>query len=191
MAPMPAAASPKLTYEDYCTFPDDGQRHELIDGEHCVTPSPLDVHQCASANLTTDLTNFLRTSKLGVLREAPSDVQLSDHDVVQPDLYVVLREHFDRRAPRGMKGPPDLVIEILSPSRPEYDLVQKRRLYERAGVTEYWVVDPALQRVEVYRRDGAAGYLRPALLLAEQGDVLATPLLPGLALPVAGIFQDP
>jgi len=88
----------------------------------------------------------------------------------------------------NVQGAPELVVEIGSPSTRRRDETIKRRLYERAGVSEYWTVDPELDLVRVYRRtDGV--FARPIELSAEAGDVLTTPLLPGLDLPLARIFR--
>lgn len=82
----PQAHKVKFTYEDYLLFPDDGKRHELIDGEHYVTPSPSTKHQRISGNLLYFLKDHLRRTKAGRMFDAPMDVVLSDFDVVQPDL---------------------------------------------------------------------------------------------------------
>src|SRR2546422_7082776 len=83
----------KFTYEDYLLFPNDGKRHELIDGEHFVTPSPIIKHQRISVKLLTALENFLKQNRLGEVFAAPCDVVLSDVDVVEPDLVLVLAAH--------------------------------------------------------------------------------------------------
>ena len=147
-----------------------------------------------SLNLTFLLERFLREHPLGRLRVAPSDVLLTEHDTVQPDLYVLLEAHYGRVHPRGCEGAPDLVVEILSPGNAAHDLVRKFGRYELAGVAEYWVVDPEVARVEVYRRprgpDGqAARFARPVLLEAARDDVLETPLLPGFAAPLREVFD--
>jgi len=85
------------------------------------------------------------------------------------------------------KGAPDLVVEVLSEGTRRYDLVRKRALYERAGVQEYWVVDPGIDEVRVFRAE-AGRYAPAAVLAAETGDALSSPLLPGLTLPLAELF---
>ena len=91
--------------------------------------------------------------------------------------------------PLNVKGAPDLVIEIGSPSTRQRDETIKRHLYERAGVSEYWVVDPDIDVIRVYRRGGDV-FGRPIELSREAGDVLTTALLPGLELPLARIFRE-
>ena len=88
----------------------------------------------------------------------------------------------------NVQGPPELVVEIGSPSTRRRDETVKRTLYERAGVSEYWVVDPDLDAVRVYERQGER-FARPEQLSLEAGDVLTTSLLPGLQLPLGEIFR--
>ena len=179
----------KLTYDDFVLFPDDGKRHELIDGEHYVTPSPNRKHQTVSGNLFLLIGTWLEKHPIGQLFHAPFDVVFSRFDVVEPDLLYMSNERADRvLTDANVQGAPELVIEIGSPGTRKRDETVKRRLYERAGVSEYWIVDPELDVVRVYRR-GADGFERPRELTAEAGDVLETPLLPGLPLPLGRIFR--
>ena len=180
----------KLTYDDFVLFPDDGKRHELIDGEHYVTPSPNVRHQQLLGRLHLLIGGWLQANPVGEMFLSPLDVVFSDVDVVEPDLlFISSRRASDIITPKHVRGAPDLVVEIGSPSTRKRDETIKRRLYERAGVTEYWVVDPDLDVVRVYRR-ADAGYGRPLELSRETGDSLATPLLPGLELPLARIFES-
>ncbi len=137
-----------LTVSDYLRFPDDGRRHELIDGEHHVTPSPATRHQVISGRLFVQLHDQLATPGHGEVFHAPTDVVLSDTDVVQPDLFVVLAANRRIITPENVQGAPDLVIEIASPSTAEYDAGPKRRLYEKYRVEEYWIVRTGDDTVE-------------------------------------------
>src|SRR5579885_1440196 len=103
----------KLTYEDYILFPEDGQRHEILDGEHYVTPAPTLHHQDAIGNLFLKLAPFVREHRLGKVYLSPADVLLSEHDVVQPDLFFVSNERRAILTEANAQGAPDLVIEIL------------------------------------------------------------------------------
>lgn len=192
MEPMsPPEPSPPLTYADLCALPEDDLRHELLDGEHVVSPSPRDAHQRVSIRLVHRLYGYLEETKLGRLRDAPYDVLLGERTVVVPDLVLVLAAHYDRMHPNGCHGAPDLVVEILSESTRARDLVQKRRLYERVGVAEYWVIDAELERCEVYRAEAStARFGRPLVLCAGDGDVLETPLLPGFSLSLVDLFSE-
>jgi Uma2 family endonuclease len=185
-ATMPQASF-KLGLEDYELFPDDGGRHELIDGEHVVTAAPAPRHQLVLMRLGTALFTFVETRHLGLVLPAPTDVILSPHDVVQPDLFFIAAARLGIVRQR-IEGPPDLTIEILSPSSRRTEEVLKRRAYEQWGVTELWIVDPDVDRLHVYRLEAAKGFGRARELAAEYGDALETPLLPGFSMMLADLF---
>src|SRR5262245_4829434 len=180
----PASSGVKLTYDDFVQFPDDGKRHELIDGEHYVTPSPNTKHQQVSGRLFLLIGNWLEANPAGQLFHAPYDVVISRFDILEPDLLYFSNE----RAATAITvlhatSAPDLVVEIGSPDTRKRDETIKRRLYERSGVLEYWVVDPELDVIRVYRR-GKDGFDRPIELSREADDRLTTPLLAGLQIPL-------
>jgi len=180
----------KLTYEDFLLFPDDGKRHELIDGEHYVTPSPNTKHQRVSGNLYFLIRTWLEAHPIGQVFYAPFDVVFSRFDVVEPDLLYLSNERVaEVLTAQHVTGAPDIVIEIGSPGTRKRDETIKRRLYERSGVTEYWVVDPELDVVRVYRRDGEL-FSRASELSSENGDVLISPIFPGLELPLRRVFSS-
>jgi Uma2 family endonuclease len=176
----------RLTYDDYLHFPEDGQRHEIIGGEHYVSAAPFIRHQVLSRRLNRAVGDFVEDRGLGQMLYAPVDVVLSPYDVVQPDLVFVSKERAGILTERNIQGAPDLLIEILSARTRKVDEEIKLHLYERFGVREYWLVDPRRESVRLYRLQGdnfrSLGDLGA-------GDVLSTPLLPGLALPVVEIFQ--
>jgi len=138
----------KLGYKEYAAIPNDGRRHEIIDGDHYVNPAPSLYHQAVSKRLQHQLYTKIELAGLGTLYSAPCDVQLSDHDIVQPDLLVVLSSRTRIFTPTKVKGAPDLLVEILSPSSVDHDRTLKRSLYERSGVREYWIIDPTEQTFE-------------------------------------------
>lgn len=180
----------KLTYDDFVLFPDDGRRHELIDGEHYVTPSPNLRHQRISGRLHFAIGSYLRDHPSGEVFYAPLDVVISDVDVVEPDLLYISRERAaDILVPQHVRGAPDLVIEIASKGTRKRDETVKRALYERAGVSEYWVVDPEIDVVRIYRRVGEA-FERPVELRRDAGDTLTTALMPGLELGLEEVFSS-
>jgi Uma2 family endonuclease len=184
---MARAAHRSWTYEDLLALPDDGLRHELIDGEHYVSPAPTTKHQRVLLKLTLALGNFVERHGSGELFFAPCDVFFSRRDVVEPDLIFVARGGEAVVAEACIQGAPDLLVEVLSPSTRKIDEGVKLRLFERTGVGEYWLADPGRATVKIHRRAGEA--LRAvAELSAEAGDVLTTPLLPGLEVPLRGIF---
>jgi Uma2 family endonuclease len=131
----------KLTYDHLILFPNDGNRHEIIDGRHFMNPSPVPYHQSVSGRIHVQLFAALDEPGLGTVLTAPVDVQFTEFDVVVPDLIVVLTENRIITTSK-IKGAPDLVIEILSPSTKKNDEELKRRLYEQHRVPEYWIVDP-------------------------------------------------
>jgi Uma2 family endonuclease len=182
-----ALGSTKLSYDDLVLFPDDGKRHELIDGEHFMTPAPGTGHQWVAQRLNSLLYQFVDANRLGRVYFAPLDVVFTRHDVVEPDLLFVSQQRLDIITAPNIQGAPDLVVEILSPTSRRHDEVRKLSLYDRAGVAEYWLVDPEAETVKAFRRQGAH-FGRPELLGARDGDVLRTPLLPGLEIPLAAIF---
>ncbi|MBZ0169360.1 hypothetical protein MELA_00714 [Candidatus Methylomirabilis lanthanidiphila] len=178
----------KFTYEDYLLFLEDGRRHELIDGERFMTPSPSTKHQQISMNLARALSNYLATHRIGRVYAAPCDVVLSDTDVVQPDLVFVSSARGSIITTQNIQGAPDLLIEILSESTRKTDEIIKRKLYERYGVQEYWIIDPELATVKVYRMT-PQGYCRIAELSHEANDTLRTPLLPDVSIPLINLFE--
>jgi len=180
----------KLTYDDFVLFPDDGKRHELIDGEHYVTPSPKTRHQQISVNLVLLIGGWLETHPIGRVFHGPFDVVFSNFDVVEPDLlYMSNQRAADVITPLHVRGTPELVVEIASRGTRKRDETTKRRLYERCGVSDYWVVDPDTEVVRVYQRTEDK-FGRPIELSRETGDILTTALLPGLELPLARIFRE-
>ncbi|MGH9417688.1 MAG: Uma2 family endonuclease [Terriglobales bacterium] len=176
----------KLTYEDYCLYPDDGNRHEILDGEHYMSPSPRTRHQRALMQLIHFVGEHVRRSGLGEVYCAPLDVLLSPYDVVQPDLIFISAARVSEViTEKNVQGAPDLLIEIISPTTQSIDEDLKRQRYEKLGVAEYWLVYPDQARVRVYRRADAG--FGPGTDFAV-GAMLASPLLPGLEIAVGDLF---
>ena len=153
----------KLTYEEYVLFPDDGNRHEIIDGRHYMNAAPNLRHQAVSRHIQFQLYEQIELTKLGEVINAPIDLQLSSFDVVQPDIVVVLVSNRIITTTKT-KGVPDLVIEILSPSNRKHDLELKKQLYEQFAVTEYWIVDPENQTVSQYQPGTDGTFAAPNIL---------------------------
>jgi Uma2 family endonuclease len=182
----------RLTYADLRRLPDDGMRHELIDGEHYVTPAPRPKHQRVSFRISFQVGMYLEEHPMGRMYYAPLDVFLTDFDCVEPDLLYVSREREQRQMTEDyLEGAPDLVVEILSPSTKRFDHGVKHRLYERFGVSEYWIVDPEKESVRVYRQEDDRLQLCEELLRqgGASAPILSTSLLPGLAIPLDKIFD--
>jgi len=186
----PPAPGVKLTYDDLVHFPDDGKRHELIDGEHYVTPAPVPRHQAIALSIAAPMWEYLRRHPVGTVYMAPIDIVFSDFNVVEPDVLFISKARMGVLTEKNIQGAPDLVVEVGSPSTRRRDEKIKHQLYERSGVSEYWVVDPDLDLIKVYRL--VEGHYGPARELnLDKGDVLTTPLLPGLELPLTTIFSSP
>ena len=177
----------RQTYEDYCATPDD-ERYELINGRLMMMgPAPNTKHQKVLGRLYRKLGAFTEKHALGEVYVAPYDVYLSDTNVVQPDLLFISRTREDIVTEQNVRGAPDLVVEILSPSTAEKDLGEKHELYGKHGVLEYWIVDPVAETVAVHRQ--RVGRLEVAENLG-RGDTLRTALLDGLQLKLDDVFAS-
>jgi Uma2 family endonuclease len=183
---MPIPEELKLTYDDYLNLPDDGRRHEIIDGEHYMTPSPQTRHQIVSRNLERILLNYAEENDCGQILDAPVDVVLSDTTIVQPDILFVRkeREHIIKR--NFIEGAPDLIIEIISPGSERLDRHTKMKHYAMFGVGEYWLIDYEARILEQY-------VLRGRIL--ERKDVFSQDfcpsLFPNLTIHLSQIFKGP
>jgi Uma2 family endonuclease len=131
-----------LTYHDYMLLPDDGKRYEIIEGDLYITPASATRHQIIVGRLIHVLLSYLETHPVGAVLTAPYDVVLSNTDIVQPDVLYVRNNSRAQITEQNVQGPPDLVVEILSPGTAARDRDLKRKRYERFGVQEYWLVDP-------------------------------------------------
>jgi Uma2 family endonuclease len=145
----------RLTYEDYVELPDDGRRYEVLDGELQVSPAPAPKHQAVARNLLFILHGHVQERRLGTVYCAPIDVILENTTIVQPDLIFLARGREAIITNRAIEGPPDLVIEILSPSSARRDRGTKAGLYARFGIRHYWLVDPDGRVLELYEAEGA------------------------------------
>lgn len=184
----------RFTYADYLTW-DDDQRWELIDGEaFCMSPGPNRLHQKWLGELFVQFHSYLDGKPCEVY-VAPFDVRLqessdtSDEEtttVVQPDLIVVC-DH-DKLDDRGVKGAPDLVVEIISPSTAKRDIATKYELYQRHGVKEYWLMYPNDRTLLVYRLSEDGKYAPPEVF--GEGDIVPVPLLGDLAIDMGKVFRE-
>ena len=177
-----------LTYDDYCLIPDDGKRYEVIHGELYMSPSPIIRHQSILVNLTILLGTYVKKAKTGRMLVAPMDVILSEHNVVQPDVLFISTENRSIITDKNVQGAPDLLVEILSEGNRRHDEVVKRKLYEAFGVKEYWVIDPVLETIKVFRLENGR-FIKAAELSEEGGKVLTSPLLEGFECPLVELFK--
>jgi Uma2 family endonuclease len=172
------------TYEDLFLLPDDGRRYEIIEGELYEMPAPNLVHATVVMNLVALLLPIV-SSLDGRLFTAPLDVFFQGADPVQPDIVVILPGWSGNLPLRGPEGAPDLLIEVLSPANRGHDLLTKRALYARAGVREYWIVDPASRVVEILALDRDAFH---TVQRASGDDAVTSALLEDATFPLAAIF---
>ena len=172
------------TYEDLFGLPDDGRRYEIIEGELYEMPSANWNHAVTIMNLIALLLPVVR--KLGgEIVTASVDVFFQGANPVIPDIIVLLPGGVAVPVLRGIEGPPDLLIEVVSPSNPGHDRLTKRALYARAGVREYWLVDPVTRTIELLTLERDAFHTIETLAADA---TLISPALGGTAFPLAAIF---
>jgi Uma2 family endonuclease len=173
------AAHPRVSFADMEKWPEDGRRYELYNGEVYEVPSPILLHQMVSARLHLALAGYVDRHG-GAVFYAPLDIVLTDYDVVQPDLVLFTRERVHLLHPRKVtRVPPDLAIEILSPSTERNDRGRKLRLLQAHGVREFWLADPEAQTIEIYTLNGSEYVLASVATATES---VRSPLLPELSL---------
>jgi len=176
----------KFTYDDYRQLPDDGKRYEIIDGELYMATSPTSNHQKNVRNFIFTLTFYLRNHPIGEAIQGPLEVFFSETNLAQPDVMFIGKDRLNIIKPTQIKGAPDLVIEVLSPSTEKRDRTITLEMYARFGVREYWMAKEKTATVEIFRLQ--KGKL---VLVARLGksDMLTSPLLPGLEISLAEIFN--
>jgi Uma2 family endonuclease len=136
------------TYEDYLTL-EEGEYFEFINGKAFISPAPELFHQRWARNIFLAIEHHVQARKMGEVFFAPVDVVLDEKNVVQPDLVFVSNANSGLLERRGIMGAPDLVVEIISPSSLRHDRYDKRELYARFGVKEFWLADVANRSIEV------------------------------------------
>ena len=183
----------KYTYADYFATPE-GERWELIDGVlYHMAAAPNRKHQTASGNLFFLFSSQVRPRRLGMVFVAPFAVMLPDESTVEPDLLFVSAARRDIVTERACEGPPDLAVEILSPSNTRHDLETKRELYARHSVPMYLIVDVDAESVRALSEpiiDGLHGAYTQEVVY-HVGDIVDIAVIPGLRLEVSDIFESP
>lgn len=174
----------KLTVDEYMELPNDGRRYQILDGDLDVSPAPTTMHQRVSRRIQYNLMTVLENAGLGEVFNAPTDVILDNTNVVQPDIVFVRHDNLDIVGEKNIRGVPDLMVEILSPSTRRTDVLTKSRIYASFRIPTYWIVDPDLDRIELYRLRETAYVLErtvsaPAVF---RDEVL------GVELPLAAVF---
>jgi Uma2 family endonuclease len=184
MAAVAEKQTRRWTYEEYYRLNDE-QRYEIIDGNLLMAPAPDTWHQDWSAKLFRILDDHVRKRNLGKTFYAPLDVVLDNENTVQPDLVFIAAANLGIIQPRAIFGTPDLLIELISPSSVRRDRYEKKDLYARFGVKEYWIGDPANKSLEILTL--SEGRYEPHCVAAESGK-LTSLLMPGLEFELAAIL---
>ena len=183
MAPV-VTARHNVTYAELSTWPDDGRRYELYDGEVSVVPAPLPRHQLATLELLHLLYDYASAHGALVIA-SPIDIVFTETNVLQPDIVAFTpsrRHHVELDA--AIRVRPDVAVEVISPSTERNDRGRKLAWFQRFEVPEYWILDPTEERLELLKlRKGR--YLRPRVF--RRGEVFQSEALQGFSCPVAGL----
>lgn len=176
----------RYTYADYQAMPSDGNRYEVVDGELEVSPSPTTAHQWASKRVCLLLEEWAEEHAEGLVFYAPLTVYLSDDNVVEPDLMWISKPRIREIVTRKIiRGAPDLIVEVASPSTRRWDRVKKLRVYARFGVREYWLVDPEDETVEILVLESGQYRIHAA---GSGSEKLASAIDPRLVVEPASLF---
>lgn len=173
----------RWTYDDLLAMPEDNVIREIFDGELFVSPSPFLKHERAVRRLVVAIDNYLTKNPIGEVFVAPFDIVFAIDNVCEPDVFFVSNERSSILTPKHVRGVPDFVIEVISEFNRRNDEVRKMEIYDRFGVDEYWIADPDVGSIRIYRRKKKA-----LALVAVTSDVATTPILPGLTINVAEIM---
>lgn len=182
----------RITVAEFAKLPETTHITELLDAVVYVTASPKDKHQQASFSLVGFLNDLKRQGQIsGTIRFAPMDVYLDDYNVPQPDVFFVRSDN--TRCVLGADdywhGPPDLVVEVLSPGTARRDKVDKFKLYEKHGIREYWIVEPTLLSVEVWVLTGTEFELQGTYSSSAEQHTFTSPVLDGLSVDLKVVFS--
>jgi len=181
---MATALRHKMTYADLVKLPPDLHRHEILEGEWFMTPAPVPDHQRVVRNIIILLDAHAEALDLGEVLGSPVDCLLSRYTVLEPDVVFVARDRAAIVRKKYIKGAPDLVVEVSSPSTAAIDRGRKLALYRRYGVREYWIVDLFARVVEVHEFGR-----RAVTRIHKEGQRFETACLPGLKVSVDEVFR--
>ncbi len=174
-----------FTYKDYEKLPE-GSPYQLIGGDLVMTPSPVPYHQDILGKIFYELRKFIEEKNLGKIYLAPLDVYFLETETYQPDIIFISKERLNIIGEKKIEGPPDLIIEVLSPQTAYYDLRIKKDTYEKSGVKEYWIVDPIQKIIEIF---GNKKGKFESVSTAKSEGVVKSDLLNGLSVTVKEIFD--
>ena len=183
---IPAPGAGRWSVADYEQLPDDGPRYEIMQGDLRMSPAPAIGHQFSNGLIHYYLMQHVQFGNLGRVLAAPTDVELAFDTIVQPDVLVVLNDGKAQITDRRVIGPPDLIVEITSPSTASYDRREKRDAYAAAGVREYWIADPASRTIELLILD--AGAYRPIAVYTASA-IIPSSVIPSWDVPTGQLFE--
>jgi Uma2 family endonuclease len=172
--------------EQFLNLPE-GTPCQLIAGKIVMHQSGTPLHQAVLAGLFVPLMQFVKAEKAGQVFIAPLDVSFDEDNIFQPDILFIDKDNASIIGEKMIEGAPDLVVEVLSPSSAYHDLRTKFRVYEQAGVQEYWIVDPERKSVEVFTNNGKK--FQPHQEVEGEGTVQSM-LLAGFSVQLEVIFSD-
>lgn len=182
---VPGPPQGDWTYEEYAALTGDGECYEVVQGVLVMSPAPEVPHQKVVGAIYHYLCEKIEDRGLGEVLQAPLDVVLSEREVYQPDVLVILNEHASHIQRKGIVGAPDLVVEVVSPSSVLYDRVNKHMAYEQARIPEYWLVHENEQTIEVFVLENWK-YRSPGIFQRTQ--VLPSRIIPQMVTPIARFF---
>ncbi len=182
---VPGPPQGQWTYKDYAALPDDGKRYEILEGVLYVAPAPEIPHQTAVTRILGEFLVHVEYKGLGRVLAPPTDVELGPDFVCEPDVLVVLNEHSERIIRSRIKGAPDLIVEVASPSTTRRDRTVKQRRYAQAGVREYWLVEPEQKTIEILILED--GIYHSAGIFQGQ-ETLPSRIVPDFPVPVEHFF---
>ena len=183
---MNRAAEDVFTVEDYRAMPEGPPYYQLVEGELIMSPSPNRYHQVVAANIFIILRTHVDRHSLGLVLFAPMDVYLSETTAVQPDVLFVSNVNKHLLADDGIRGGPDLVVEIISPWDGQLEKRRKRALYARHGVKEEWLIEPTLE--QIHRYDFTTDAAKPVRIVDSE-ESFETALFPGLIINATDVFK--
>ena len=186
MAVPEPPAKPKMTYEEFLAWADEDTLAEWVDGEVVMASPASDRHQDLARFLTVGLSGYVEGRNLGIIRPAPFQVKLERGR--EPDLLFLAQAHLARLKQNYVDGPPDLVVEIISPESATRDRGEKYYEYEAGGVPECWLIDPLRKWAEFYRL-GALGLYEP--IFSGREGIFHSEAVPGFWLRVEWLWEDP
>ncbi|MEQ8531134.1 MAG: Uma2 family endonuclease [Imperialibacter sp.] len=160
------------TVDDYLLLGETNTPCQLINGELIMSPSPTPLHQIVLSNLN-DVIKAYGKKVDGLVLFSPLDLYIDNRNVFQPDLIFLSKRQIAYVTERGIEGPPELLVEVISPSNSYTDRYEKKNAYQKFGVLEYWIVDPANQTLEIYH---SSDWVKPTLYLAGVGIVTSSVL---------------